>query len=78
MLAAEALSSCDVLLALIGPRWLNAQAAQGRRIDDAADFVRLEIATALAGSITVVPVLLGGAAIPRPADLPFEPVAAAR
>lgn len=70
----RALGSCQVLLALIGPRWLNAQSAGGqRRLDDPGDFVRLEIATALARPILVVPVLLGGAAMPRATDLP-EPL----
>lgn len=67
----RALSSCQVLLALIGPRWLSAPSAEGlRRLDDPADFVRIEIATALARPILVVPVLLGGAAMPAAASLP--------
>jgi hypothetical protein len=68
------LSSCQVLLAVIGPRWLNAQTSEGqRRLDDPADYVRIEIATALARPILVVPVLLGGVAMPRAANLP-EPL----
>lgn len=67
----RALSSCRVLLALIGPRWLSAESPEGqRRIDDPADFVRIEIATALARPILVVPVLLGGAAMPKAVNLP--------
>lgn len=74
----RALSSCQVLLAVIGPRWLSAQTPEGqRRIDDPADYVRIEIATALARPILVVPVLLGGAAMPKAANLPeaLQPLA---
>jgi formylglycine-generating enzyme required for sulfatase activity len=41
-----------------------------RRLDDPEDFVRLEIATALARDITVIPVLVDGARIPPRNDLP--------
>jgi hypothetical protein len=58
--------SCDILLALIGPGWIDAmdRKAGKRRIDDANDFVRIEIAEALARGIPVVPVLLDGASLP--------------
>jgi hypothetical protein len=39
---------CRVLLAVIGPRWLTSAGADGRRIDDPADWVRRELADALA------------------------------
>ena len=44
----EAVSSCAVLLAVIGPRWLATARPDERRLDDAGDFVRLEIEAALA------------------------------
>ncbi len=67
----EALSCCQAVLAIIGPRWLNAQTAEGqRRIDDPVDVVRLEIETALVRTVRVVPVLFGGAAMPKASDLP--------
>jgi TIR domain len=67
----RALSSCQAVLVLIGPRWLSAQTAEGRRrIDDPDDFVRIEIAAALARSILVAPVLFGRAAMPAAASLP--------
>jgi hypothetical protein len=70
-LAAE-LDTCEVLIAVIGPRWLDArnQSTGQRRLDEEADYVRLEIATALAKRKVVVPVLLPGAKMPRPEDLP--------
>jgi len=63
----------DVLLALIGPRWLTATDDEGRRrLADEHDLVRLEIATALNRNIRVIPVLVQGAMMPRSKDLPSE------
>ncbi|QTN21848.1 toll/interleukin-1 receptor domain-containing protein [Rhizobacter sp. AJA081-3] len=62
---------CSVLLAMIGPRWLDASAG-ARRIDDAGDFVRLEIASALKRDVPVVPVLVQGAKMPAAAQLPAD------
>jgi hypothetical protein len=68
------LAECSVLLAVIGPRWLALRDAQGqRRIDDAQDYVRIEIATALALGKRVIPVLVGGAVLPAQTELP-EPL----
>src|SRR5258707_12715094 len=45
----QAVGSCDALLALIGPTWLSITDDAGRRrLDAPEDYVRLEIATALA------------------------------
>src|ERR1700735_846066 len=41
-------ASCGVLLAVIGPSWASVTDSAGaRRLDNANDFVRLEIASAL-------------------------------
>src|SRR5262245_42051822 len=49
---AQALDSCDVLIALIGPRWLTVADKGGRpRLDDPEDLTRIEIATALKRNI---------------------------
>lgn len=62
---------CDVLLAIIGRAWLESRNERGeRRLDDANDFVRLEIETALRRGITVIPILVDGAPMPRAAELP--------
>jgi TIR domain len=67
------LSECQVLIAVIGPRWATVQDEDGnRRLDNPDDFVRLEIAQALAAGIRVYPVLVGGARMPRPRDLPED------
>ena len=66
-------SSCGVLLALIGPSWLDAKDETGqRRLDNPLDFVRLETASALKRDIPVVPVLVGKARMPRPEKLPED------
>src|ERR1700722_13632715 len=65
-----ALESCAILLAVIGPRWLTVKGPAGSRLYDQNDFVRLEIETALAREIRIIPVLVDGARMPRAADLP--------
>ena len=71
---AQALDACDVLIAVIGPRWLEqlkARIASGDR-----DYVLEEIAAALKRRIIVIPVRVGreGAMLtfPRPDELPEE------
>ena len=69
----KALSSAAVVLVVIGREWLSATDAHGRRrIDDDSDFIRTEIAAALEQDKPVVPVLVGGARMPRPEALPHE------
>jgi outer membrane protein assembly factor BamD (BamD/ComL family) len=66
-----AVGSCDVLLALIGPQWLTISDENGqRRLDNAEDYVRLEIETALTRKIRVIPILVDEARIPRANELP--------
>jgi hypothetical protein len=62
---------CDVMLALVGPRWLTITGADGQpKLGAADDWVCREIATALAARRRVVPVLLSGAGRLRAGDLP--------
>src|ERR1019366_2055903 len=75
----EKISLCDVLLAVIGERWLTCTAENGtRRLNMAGDFVRLEITKALERGVRVIPVLVGGATVPHQDDLPddLRPLAA--
>jgi hypothetical protein len=75
-LAIEAhVRNCGVFLTLIGQEWLDTRDGSGRRrIDQEHDYVRLEVATALARpDLVVVPVLVEGASMPAPGDLP-EPL----
>lgn len=66
------LNQCQVLLAVMGPSWLNAVDAQGRRrLDNPADWVRVEIEEALRRKdVLVVPLLVSQASLPRPEELP--------
>src|ERR1700693_4323311 len=52
-------SQCRVLLAVIGPRWIDAKDQNGRRrLDSDKDYVRIELASALKRDIPVIPVLV--------------------
>jgi len=63
--------ACDIAIVAIGPNWLHATNASGkRRLDDEEDFVRMEIVAALQRKIRVIPVLVGGARMPGRHDLP--------
>ena len=67
----RAVGSCDVLLALVGDQWLTITDEDGRRrLDDPDDFVRLEIEAALTRNVRVIPILVGGARMPRVDELP--------
>ena len=66
-----ALASSDILIAVIGPHWATLTNNQNTpRILDPDDYVRLEIATALKRTITVIPVLVNSASWPPDIDLP--------
>src|SRR5688572_27883373 len=66
------LTDCRVMLTVIGREWAGARDMTGsRRLDEPYDFVRLEIAAALARpNVLVVPVLVEGAAMPAATELP--------
>jgi TIR domain len=69
-----AVSACQVLIAVIGPAWATLEDDRGEaRIADPNDFVRLEVETSLRRpELTLIPVLVAGARMPRPEDLPAE------
>ncbi len=64
----KALTACDVLIAVIGPRWLELLA--GRMRGSERDYVRGEIAAAIQRGILVIPVRVGheGRMVPLPRD----------
>jgi hypothetical protein len=73
----ETENRCSVLLAIIGKNWLSIEGADGRpRLSNPQDFVRAEIAAGLRGGPQggprVIPVLVGGASMPRVEDLPED------
>jgi hypothetical protein len=69
----DGVTKCGVLLVMIGPEWVEAKDENGaRRLNDPADFVRIETASALRRAIPVIPVLVRGAKMPSAAQLPDE------
>jgi TIR domain len=69
----EEVAKCDVLLAIIGPSWLDVRDDAGhRRLDDPNDLVRVEIATALHRDIPVIPILVDKGRIPKADQLPDD------
>lgn len=70
-LLAKRIGTCTVVLAVVGPSWLDlADASGSRRLDNPADWVRFEILAAFAGNKRIIPVLVNNARCPGAADLP--------
>jgi hypothetical protein len=68
----ENLRASDLLLVIIGPGWLGKTPGGKTRINESHDPIRLEIETALTLGLVIVPVLVGGAVMPRPDEVPFS------
>ena len=64
----SAAESCAVMIALISRQWSRGKGAQ----EEVDDYVRLEVATALGRKIRVIPILIQGASMPAPKDLPED------
>lgn len=63
----ESVAQSALMLILIGPRWFDLLDGNGRRrLDDPSDVVRFEIETALAHTLTVIPVYLSRETPPVP------------
>jgi hypothetical protein len=70
---ARQLEDCRVFVVIIGPTWIKAADENAmRRLDDPRDWVRIEIATALKRNVCIIPVTVGGAAMPAAHDLPED------
>jgi tetratricopeptide (TPR) repeat protein len=68
----DGVAHCELLLAVIGENWRTVTNAAGqRRLDDASDFVRIEIEAAMERGIPVLPVLVGQASMPDEIQLPL-------
>ena len=63
------LDQSDIILAIVGPRWIG-PGDQQLRLASAADPVRLEIETALRKDKPLIPVLVSRAVMPHPDVLP--------
>lgn len=67
----DVVGSCGALIALIGAQWLTVTDEHGgRRIDDPADLHRIEIESALARDVRVIPALVQGARMPTVDQVP--------
>lgn len=63
----ERIAQSDVVLVLIGPEWLSLLREKAAHVED---YIVLELETALALGKRVAPLLIKGASMPTPADLP--------
>lgn len=68
----EAVGSCLVLLAVIGPHWSGRQSSARPRLDDPEDWVRLEIEAAIRRGIRIIPILADRAEMPSEEKLPVS------
>ncbi len=67
----ERVEGSAVVLVIIGRHWLDARNDRNqRRLEEPGDFVRQESEMALARGTTVIPVLVDGARMPSPGELP--------
>ncbi|GAC1501206.1 MAG: hypothetical protein NVS1B14_05510 [Vulcanimicrobiaceae bacterium] len=73
---AATLRTTDVVLAVIGPRWLGVTES-GLRLHQESDPVRVELESTLSMRVKLLPVLIDGTPMPDPKELPpsLEPLA---
>jgi len=64
----RAIADADVMLVLIGPRWVD----EAKRLFDPDDFVRRELLAAIRVECRLIPVSLDGARIPEDSVLPED------
>ena len=63
----EQVAQADVVLVIIGPRWVE---ELQRRADQYDDFVAIEVQAAIERGLHLIPVLIGGASMPDASDIP--------
>jgi hypothetical protein len=68
----ETLRHTDILLAVMGGKWLGAREGMDARIRETSDPVRVEIETALKRNMPIIPVLVDGAKMPDAGEMPAE------
>ena len=70
------LEDCDIVIAVIGPHW-SGDGDGAPRISDPADYLRIEIETALQLKLRVIPVLVDRTTMPASESLPpsLQPLA---
>jgi hypothetical protein len=66
-------AACDAMIVVIGKNWLTARNPAGvLRLHEPDDLVGLEVASALRRRALIIPVLVGGARMPKADDLPAD------
>lgn len=69
----NALKNANIVIVVIGEKWLTCSYTDGRRrIDGEEDWVRLEIKTALQTNKTIIPILINRATMPSAQSLPED------
>lgn len=69
----DSLNRSSVMIVVMGKRWAGSGKIGARRIDDANDFVRLEVASGLKRpELRLIPALIQGAKMPAPSALPDD------
>ena len=66
------LDDCDIMIAVVGPNWFEKDEAGSSRLENKADWIRLEIGSALERDIPVVPLLIDGTPMPSASQLPDD------
>ena len=67
----KTVGECDTFIALVGRQWLFSADEHGRRrLDLSGDYLRREVEIALDRNIRIIPVLVQGALMPGPDELP--------
>ena len=70
----DVIPHCRAVVAIMGPGWLSGRSdSDARPLDDPQDLVRAELLAAFRSRIRVIPLLVGGAAMPAAESLP-EPL----
>ncbi len=65
------IAECEAVIVVIGEKWLSIKDEEGnRRIDQADDFVHIEVRSALDRGIPITPIFVDNGKIPKPSDLP--------
>jgi len=69
----KTLGSVDLMLVIIDKDWISVKDDKGKiRLENPSDYIRLEVEAALKRDIVVTPVLMNGAQMPSPEELPAE------
>jgi len=66
----ETWSEIDILIVVVGPKWLGSSRGAAARINESEDLIRIEVETALKRDVPIIPVLVDGASMPSADQLP--------